>query len=227
VKPILKIGHRGAKGHVAENTIPSFYKALDLGCDGVELDVHLSADGHVIIIHDETTDRVTGSKGVVRNMKLHEIKKLRVGGSHEIPTLGEALDAIGKFAIVNIELKTDAATIPVADAIERYVGNGYAYKKFIVSSFDWSALKTIRERNPEIPLGVLTETDLDLAVGFAGFVKAETIHPHFLLLDESNIKAIQAKGFKVFPFTVNRREDIDRLRRFGVDGIITDFPERL
>jgi glycerophosphoryl diester phosphodiesterase len=225
---ILNIGHRGAKGHTAENTLASFEKALSLGADGIELDVHLSADGEIIVVHDETVDRTTNGKGRVGDLSLSQLKHLKIDGRLEIPTLSETIAFIPKNKLLNIELKVKMAAKPVMHLIEKYIAEeDHDYKQFLVSSFDWVALKEIREANPEIPLGVLTETDLELAIGFSQSIKAETIHPYFHLLTIENTRQMQEMRFGVFPWTVNESEDLERLKSFGVNGIITDFPDRL
>jgi glycerophosphoryl diester phosphodiesterase len=224
---ILKIGHRGAKAYVAENTIESFEKAFDMFADGIEFDVHLSADGEIIVIHDETVDRTTNGSGFVKALSLPQIKALRIQKAFRVPTLAEVI-ATTEFGLINIELKVNDATIPTARLIEKHVKkHNRKYSQFLVSSFDWNALKELREYNPSIPLGVLTETDLDLATGFSEYIQAETIHPHFLLLTAENTAAMQRKGLKVFPWTVNVQEDISRMKSYKVNGIITDFPDRL
>lgn len=223
----LRIAHRGAKGYAPENTLASFGKALDMQCDGIEFDVHLSADDEIIVIHDETTNRTTGFSGVITKMKLQELKRLRINGTEEIPTLAEVLDLVDRNCLVNIELKAEATAKPVVAAIEKYIGRSWKYNHFLVSSFDWNALKEIREINPKIPLGVLTMADLDLAIGFAEFIEAETIHPYFHLLTRENVKAMQEKGFGVFPWTINEPEDISKIKSFRVNGIISDFPDRI
>jgi glycerophosphoryl diester phosphodiesterase len=225
---ILNIGHRGAKGHTAENTLASFKKALSFGADGIELDVHLSADGEVIVIHDETVNRTSNGKGRVRDLSLSQLKHLKIEGRYNIPTLDEVIGNMPKNKLLNIELKVKMAAKPVMHLIEKCVAeNGHDYTQFLVSSFDWVALKEIRQANAKIPLGVLTDTDLDLAIGFSSSIKAETIHPYFHLLTAEKTSQMRAAGFGVFPWTVNEPEDLARVTSFGVDGIITDFPDRL
>ena len=92
MKPLLIIGHRGAKGHAPENTLISFQKALELGVDGMELDVHLSTDNQIMVIHDETVNRTTNGNGFVNQLSLQELKALRIADAHQIPTLAEVLD---------------------------------------------------------------------------------------------------------------------------------------
>ncbi|HSD08605.1 glycerophosphodiester phosphodiesterase [Flavobacterium sp.] len=224
----LKIGHRGAKGHEPENTLVSFEKAIALGADGIELDVHLSSDGHLIVIHDETVDRTTNGKGAVNQMTLEEIKSFQIDAKHEIPTLIEVLDLVNQRCFVNIEIKGEGIAEQVVDVIERYVSEKkWKLDHFLVSSFDWNSLQQVRFLNENIRIGVLTETNLDLAFSFARFMKAEALHPDFQLLTKEFTDKIQQKEILVFPWTVNETEDIQRIKSFNVDGIITDFLDRI
>ena len=228
MKPLLIIGHRGAKGHAPENTLISFQKALDIGVDGIELDVHLSADDQIIVIHDETVNRTTNGNGFVNQLSLQELKALRIADAHQIPTLAEVLDLVDRKIVINIELKGKHTAKPVLTLIEKYIATkNWNYNSFLISSFDWNALQEVHQLNPKIALGVLTETDVDLAIGFAQFIKAKSIHPYFHLLDKENTMLMQQKGFQVFPWTVNEPEDIQKIKSYTVNGIITDFPDRI
>jgi glycerophosphoryl diester phosphodiesterase len=224
----LKIGHRGAKGYAPENTLLSFQKAIDLGADGIELDVHLSADGEIVVIHDETIDRTTNGKGIVNTLTLQELQAFRIENNEQIPTLFEVFDLVNQKCFINIELKNYDTAEKVVRLIERYVlDKKWNYNRFLVSSFDWNALRKIRLLNSEIPIGVLTETDLNLAFDFAKFIKAEAIHPYFHLLTKENTTQIQEKGIQVFAWTINEIEDIQKIKKFNINGIITDFPDRI
>jgi glycerophosphoryl diester phosphodiesterase len=223
-----KIGHRGAKGHAPENTLISFQKAIELDIDGIELDVHLTSDNHLVVIHDEIVDRTTSGTGLVNSFTLDALKALRMDNHYEIPTLQEVLDFIDKRIFINIELKGQKTAMPVLDLIQRYIlEKNWTYDHFIVSSFDWNALQEVRSLNPNIAIGVLTETDLALAIGFADYIKAKSIHPYFHLLTKEYSTLMQEKGFQVFPWTVNEQEDIHKIKSFKVDGIISDFPDRI
>ncbi|OOG77388.1 glycerophosphodiester phosphodiesterase [Flavobacterium sp. A45] len=225
---ILKIGHRGAKGYEPENTLISFEKAIEMGADGIELDVHLSQDGHLIVIHDETIDRTTNGKGIVNQLTLQELKSFKINEKYTIPTLEEVLDLVNQRCFVNIELKNQDTAEKVVQLIEHYISNkNWNQTHFIVSSFDWNTLQQVRFLNENIRIGVLTETDLDLAISFSRFMKAEAIHPDFQLLTDEYTAKIQEKGIQVFPWTVNEIEDVERMKSFKVDGIITDFLERI
>ena len=225
---ILNIGHRGAKGHLAENTLESFQWAIDFGVDGIELDVHLSADGEIIVIHDETVNRTTNGSGLVNEMSVADLQALRIENQFEIPLLYQVFDLVNQKCLINIELKSGETAKPVVDLIEHYVlERNWNYTGFLISSFDWPALQTVRDLHQEIPLGVLTATDLDLAIAFAKFIQAETIHPYFNLLNAENVLKMQQQQLKVFSWTINEPEDIQKIKSFKVNGIITDFPERL
>ena len=227
-KKMLKIGHRGAKGYKPENTLVSFQKALDLHVDGIELDVHLSADGEIIVIHDETIDRTTNGKGFVNALSFQELKAFLIDGKQEIPTLEEVFDLVNQKCFINIELKSYDTTDKVMALIEQYVNKkGWKYDHFLVSSFDWNALQRMASLNDKIGIGVLTETDLDLALAFAKTIQAKSVHPYFHLLTKENTALMQAKGFQVFPWTINELEDIQKIKTYNVTGIITDFPDRI
>lgn len=225
---IVKIGHRGAKGFEPENTLVSFERAIEMGADGIELDVHLSLDGHLIVIHDETIDRTTDGKGIVNQLTLEKLKSFRINENLEIPTLEEVLDLVNQRCFVNIELKNHETAEKVVQVIEKYISDkNWNHAHFITSSFDWNALQQVRFLNDDIRIGVLTETDLDLAISFARFLKAEALHPNFQLLTNEYVTSIKEKGILVFPWTVNEVDNIQKMKDFGVDGIITDYLDRI
>ena len=216
------IGHRGAKGHTAENTLASFQKAIELGVDGIELDVHLSLDGKVMVIHDDTIDRTTSAKGFVKDFSAKELKQF------DIPTLESVFELIHKRCFVNVELKTFETADKVVEIIEHFVSEKHwKYDDFIVSSFDWNAVQQVHFLNDNIRIGVLTNTDLDLALAFAKFIRAYSVHPYYHLLTLENVTQMQSKNYKVYPWTINEPEDIIFVKSLNVDGIISDFPDRI
>lgn len=225
---ILKIGHRGAKAHVAENTLASFQHALDMGVDGIELDVHVCATGELVVIHDFTVDRTTNGSGEVHKMTLAELKKLSIDGLHSVPLLDEVMALINRKCLMNIEMKGRHTAQPLSDFIDGYVkSRGWTYDDFIVSSFQREELLVMSEVNKNIPLGILTQASVTQAWEWAQEFSAKAIHPHFTLLTESNVKKAQQAGLKVYTWTMNETEDIERIKAYNVDGIISDYPERL
>jgi glycerophosphoryl diester phosphodiesterase len=225
---MLKIGHRGARGHEPENTLIGFQKAIDLRVDRIELDVHLSLDGELIVIHDETIDRMTDGKGYVNYYSLAELKRFRIEKDQSIPTLTEVLNLIDQRCDVNIELKSYDTADKVVDLIENFITDKHwNYDQFVVSSFNWTALQQVAFLNSAIRIGVLTEANLDLALAFAKFIQAKSIHPHYHLLTAENTAQLQDKGFEVLTWTINDPEDIRKIKSFNVNGIISDFPDRI
>ena len=215
---MFKIGHRGAKGHLPENTLVSFQKAIDLGADMIELDVRLSLDKVPMVIHDETIDRTTPKTGLVTDYNAKELQQLG------IPTLRDVFALVDNRCEINVELKTFSATQPILDLIAK---STFDQNRILISSFDWNALQEVQFHDEDIRIGVLTETDLDLALAFAKFIKAYSINPYYHLLTTESVQRIKEKGFKVFPWTINEPEDITFVQSLKVDGIITDFPEKL
>ena len=227
MRKILSIAHRGASGYFPENTIGAFEKAFELDCDGIELDVHLTSDGEIIVIHDNTIDRTTNGIGSVENLSWQAIQSMGIPDA-QIPTLSEVLSITPKNCLVNIELKSADTVKPVEALIESCVANdGWDYSSFLISSFDWIALKEIQKINPRIPVGVITETDLELAIAYADLIHANSVHAQYHLLTAENTIAMQHKGLKVFAWTINEPTDIDLIKSYNVDAIITDFPDRV
>jgi glycerophosphoryl diester phosphodiesterase len=225
---MLKIGHRGAKGYAPENTLIAFQKAIDLGADGIELDVHLSVDGELVVIHDETIDRTTNGKGTVNQLPLKVLQSFLIENSHKIPTLEEVFELVNRQVFINIELKDHETVQKVVALIQKYIlEKNWKYSDFLVSSFDWNALQEVAFLDEKIAIGVLTETDLNLAFTFAKFIKAKSIHPDFQFLNSENTTKMQKKGLLVIPWTVNETSDIQKMKALKVDGIISDFPDRI
>ena len=227
---VMIIGHRGAMGHVAENTIPSIKKAMELGVDGIEIDVFRCKTGELVVFHDEKLDRLTNASGLIESLELDSIKKITVLDKYRIPTLEEVLILIDGKVKLNIELKGQGTASPTNDIINQYINKGgWTNDKFIISSFKWDELEKFRSLNSLIPIAVLVNTRVNPieALPFARKVKAIAINPNFKDLNQENIKEIQSNGFKVFPYTINELDDIERMIKLGVDAIITDYPERI
>jgi glycerophosphoryl diester phosphodiesterase len=219
---MLTIGHRGASGYCPENTIESFQKALQLQVAGIELDVHLSADGVPMVIHDDTLERTTSQKGKVAHYTSLELQQWT------IPTLEQVIVLIHKQCWINIEIKDSQATSAVVNLLENFIATqNWNYNDFQISSFDWTVLEEIATRNPNFFLGVLTEKSLQEALQFALSIKAKSINPKFSLLTVEKVTLLHENGLFVFPWTVNTVHDIEAMKGLKVDGIISDFPDKI
>jgi glycerophosphoryl diester phosphodiesterase len=225
---MLKFGHRGAKGYVTENTIPSIQKALTLSIDGIEIDVHLCKSGELVVFHDFTLDRLTNGSGEISTFTLKELKNLKVNNEYSIPTLQEVLDIIDASAILNIELKGEHTAKKACEAIHKNIKNSnWKLEDFIVSSFQEKELEKVFEIDKTIRLGVLTKASINSAITFANTINAYAIHPNIALISKNNVQKTQQLGYKVYTWTVNNTEAINRAKRYGVDAIISDVPDLL
>lgn len=223
-----KIGHRGAKGHVAENTLESIAKALEFKVDAIEIDVHRCRTGELVVIHDFTLDRTTNGSGEVCRMDLKELKKLLVEGEYRIPLLTEVLDLITGKCKINIELKGSNTAEEACRIIKEFITEkGWEYEDFIVSSFQQNELYTVYHCDTKIPLGVLSKASVPEAIELGNKIKAKAIHPSIGIISRENVQDCKNAGFKVNVWTVNDPKAISRMKDFGVDGIISDYPELL
>ncbi|GAA4645143.1 glycerophosphodiester phosphodiesterase [Pontixanthobacter gangjinensis] len=224
----LKIGHRGAKGHLAENTLESIQKALDIGVDAIEIDVHKCASGELWVIHDFTLDRTTDGSGEIAKKPPEVLRKLKVEGHFRIPQLTEVLDLLQGKCMLNIELKGLNTAAPVNRIVREKVENGsWKYSDFIISSFQKNELFETRKLDKNVPIAVLSKASVPEAIELGKRLEAVAIHPSLGIITRDNTKQSHEAGFKVNVWTVNEREDILRMIDFGVDGIISDFPNRL
>ena len=224
----LAIGHRGAKGYVAENTLESIQKALDFAVDGIEIDVHICASGELVVFHDVTLDRMTNGSGEIGLKTLAELKQLKINNEFHIPTLEEVLDLIGRKCKLNIELKGKRTAAKTCKLIQYYINHkGWDYNDFIVSSFQKHELESVFSQDKNVPLAVLTKANIDDAIEFAETIKAVAIHPNVAIVTKSNIVKAQNLGYKVNVWTVNDIKTIKRMKDYKVNAIISDFHDRI
>ena len=221
-------GHRGASGLLPENTLAAFQKAIDLGCNGFELDVQISFDNQLIVIHDETVNRTTNGIGFVNKLTLPEIKSLLISDKYQIPTLEEVFEIITTDIFVNIEIKNNLAAEKLIILIEKFIAErSFKYCNFIISSFDWKCLERVRLLNENIQIGVLTDDNIEAAISLAKTINAKSINPYFKLLNDEIVAKIQDKSIEIHAWTVNEIADIELMKSLNIDAIITDFPDRI
>lgn len=227
--------HRGASAHAPENTLAAFELALQQGAPAIEMDVKLSADGHVVVIHDPTVDRTTNGKGKVARLSLAELRALDAGSffsekyrGEKIPTLEEVFDLIGKRALINIELTN--YTTPRDSLVEevcRLVREHHMEENVLFSSFLPRNLHQAAILLPEVPRGLLA------LEGWKGlwmrsfqffFGNYQALHPYVSDVTPQQIASVHRIGRRVHVWTVNDAEWIRRLLKWGADGIFTDDP---
>jgi len=224
---VVKVGHRGAAGHEPENTLRSFRRAMELGVDMVELDVQLCGTGELVVIHDGTMDRTTDGTGEVAEITLDELRALDAGMGERIPTLREVIDlAAGKMGI-NIELKGPGTAEPALRHIEAAVDEGWEITDFQASSFHQEELSAMRELSEDVRTGVLYALDDDGVMNFAERIGAYSLNPHHRAVNPELVSEAHRRGLKVYTWTVNDPADIARMKGLGVDGVISDYPDRI
>lgn len=224
----LVLGHRGAKAYAPMNTIPAFELASEQGAHGVELDVQLSSDGELVIVHDFTVDGTTDGSGNVADMSLAELKTLDAGAwfdpkfiGTKIPTLDEVFDAVGHF-IINVELKTiDQQTKGLEQKVADCIANHNMIERVIVSSFNPYALKHFRAIAPDIAIGFLQAPDFttDAMRAVMNDVPYEADHWHYTMLGDDLTQR------PVNVWTLNDPDIAREQAKKGVKGIITDTPD--
>lgn len=224
---LLSIGHRGACGHEPENTLRSFRRALELGADGVEADVRL-ANGELVVIHDATFNRTTNGRGRVSRKTFEALRQLDAGGGEQIPTLREVIETVNRRAFLNVELKGRGTAEPTLRLLREFLDRSWRSDDFLISSFNRRTLRKFAElANGEFPIGLLF-TGMPRGIQkLAREFQAVSIHPTPRWTTPRLVKKAHQLGLRVFPYTVNLSKNLARMRALGVDGVFTDFPDRV
>jgi glycerophosphoryl diester phosphodiesterase len=217
------IAHRGASRECYENTIEAFTLALDQGVDGIELDVHGSADGHLVVHHDFVMP-VVGADGIVspralRDLSLHDIQATRLPGGHSVPLLSEVFELVGLRATVYVEVKAVHVEAAVVALLDRYPGVRVA-----VHSFDHRIPVAVRSLRPGTPIGFLSDL---YPVDLPSLLKPgspDTLWQHAAMIDEALVRQAHASGVRVIAWTENDPVHARQLASWGVDGLCTDIP---
>jgi len=219
---MIIIGHRGAAALEPENTLLSIKRAIEIGVDAVEIDVHLSKDKELVVIHDATVDRTTNGKGPVSSYTVQEIKRLDAGKGEAIPTLQEVIDLIDKRVTLIIELKEEGTEGPVVDLIAR----NNLFDKACVISFWHRLVKTVKEMDGRIKTGVLlVGSPVDTCI--ATRASADALVMKYTFVDRELVEMAHEKGLKVFIWNIDDRDLLKPYVGMGVDAIGTNDPRIL
>ena len=233
-KPII-FAHRGASAYAPENTLASFELAVKQGAPAIELDVKLTSDGEIVVIHDPTTERTCGVRGTIKTMPLSQIKELDAGShfdsafkGEKIPALQEVFDSVRGKILINVEITN--YTTPLDDLPKRVAElvkkNDLQHWVFF-SSFNFIALRRIKKLLPEVPIGFLTEE------GNRGkfarsclfeWLNYQAIHPHYHDVNSWMVQHHHHTNRLINVYTVNQKEEFKKLNQLKVDGIFTDDP---
>ncbi|HEK9098866.1 glycerophosphodiester phosphodiesterase [Bacillus pfraonensis] len=249
---VITIAHRGASAYAPEHTIPSYKLGQQLKGDYIEIDLQMTKDGHLIAMHDETLNRTTNGSGFVKDHTLEEIKRLDAGSSFntehpnlakeefngiKVPTLEEIIETFGHDARYYIETKSPEDYPRMEERLletlsqSQLIDPTVVKEKVIIQSFSKESLKKIHSLNPSIPLVQLLTHKTATRLTNEDLKKYKTycvgLGMNFTSMDATVVQKIQAQGLKVHPFTVDKKEDMKKLLEWGVDGMFTNYPDRL
>ena len=225
---MIAVGHRGAPSYAPENTVASFEEAIRLGARAVEFDLRLTADGVPVVLHDETLDRTTNGHGEVRQWEWNDLLRVDAGSwmhyrfaGTRLPSLDEALLAIGPYARPVIELKVEIPPAVLLESLRKYDLEGDA----VVISFEPRWLADLRKESRELALGLLAEQWTIELPGIAERAGAEILGLHTEIIGTTQVAAAEAKRLEVWAFTANDVGMVAACAAMGVTGIITDRPD--
>ena len=232
--PII-FAHRGASASAPENTLAAFEQAIKQMADFIELDVTLSADGQVMVIHDDTVDRTTSGHGRVDKFTLTELKLLDAGSyfdtafhDEHIPTLEEVFRQVGERIQINVELKSiPALNNPLPDRVANLVRQCNLEKRVIFSSFDPIILVRIHNLLPEVPIGLLADEGISGALTrrlLSRFIPHQALHPSYKDVTPELIQQVHQSQRRLHTWTVDGADDLRKMMQMGVDGVITNDP---
>ncbi|MEM9774130.1 MAG: glycerophosphodiester phosphodiesterase family protein [Chloroflexota bacterium] len=223
---MLVIGHRGAMGHAPENTLESIQAALDLGVDWIEIDVY-AVDSEIVVIHDNVLMRTTNGFGRVMKQKLDYLRSLDAGNGQKIPLLSEVIELIDGKVGLNVELKGPNTAEPVINFLDNQLPDHWDKDKILLSSFEHVQLEEAKRLNPtykRAPLFWKNKIDHDYVVNE---LEAIAVNPWLPTVTQKMVDDAHAHNLQVLVYTVSKPEDIEKMRSFGVDGIFTNYPDRV
>jgi glycerophosphoryl diester phosphodiesterase len=229
------IGHRGAMGEAPENTLGSFQLALEQGAEAIELDIHESSDGQLIVCHDYTVDRTTNGHGAISKMTAQELQKLDAGSwfnssfaAEKLPLLEEVFTLVPAGIIINVEVKC-AYSARMEQRLIQLIHQYNRLDSVIVSSFNHKILVKLKHAEPGLKIGLLYNTNFQshrLMANSAG-VEVYSLHPYYRAIDDEDVADAVQNGLRVYPYTINAENELQQALAAGMSGIITDYPGRL
>jgi glycerophosphoryl diester phosphodiesterase len=233
--PIRVIAHRGCSGRAPENTLVAIRQAIEVGADMVEIDVTMTADGHVILLHDETLDRTTDGAGPPTVMTLDEIRRLDAGSwfapeyaGERIPTLAEAFETVKGRVLMNVEIKAEAVAHGVVPKVAAAIDEYGMIDQVVVSSFSPEALRLMKITDPTVVTASLFNKELHTSrdpLEIVQEVGSRGLNISARRVTEAMVERCRSHGFPVAVYTVNEPAELRRLKDIGVNAVFTDYPD--
>jgi glycerophosphoryl diester phosphodiesterase len=230
------IAHRGFSSRVPENTMAAFLAAIEFGVAGLELDVHRSKDGEIVVCHDERVDRTTNGKGNISDLTWEELRQLDAGGwfdskfaGERLPLLSMVLPEVKRAGIlINIELKTDISFYPgIEEQVIELLRRFDLIESCIVSSFNHNSLVQVAQVCPEVKTAILYVGHFLKPWEYARKIMATALHPIQFSVSPELVAGANQNGIMVNPWTVNEPARIREMIACGVNAVITDYPDRV
>jgi glycerophosphoryl diester phosphodiesterase len=230
------IAHRGFSGRAPENTMAAFLAAIEFGVDGLELDVHRSKDGELVVCHDEAVERTTNGNGYIQDLTWDELRQLDAGGWYDpkfagerLPRLDSVLSEVKRAGILlNIEMKTNIYVYPGIEAqVVQLLQQYDLVDQCIISSFNHFTLIRVSQILPELKTAILYIEHLYKPWGYAKTIGAIALHPNYQTVTPELVTGAGRSGIIVNPWTVNEPEQIRRMIDCGVNAVITNYPDRV
>ncbi len=223
---MLVIGHRGAAGEIAENTLASFRYAIAGGADGIEFDVRLLGE-QLIVLHDDTLERTTNGVGAYQQLDVTALRALKTTNGEPIPFLEEVLALAGSGALVNVEIKQSGIAKRVVETVNHFADNTPQWRsRVLYSSFDHATTRALADLVDPQQLAVLCGSDYQTALASAQELAAWSIHLPLDLVSEDCVAEAHAARLRVLVYTVNELHELAHCMACGVDGVFSDFPAR-
>jgi glycerophosphoryl diester phosphodiesterase len=219
---MLLYGHRGDSVSAPENSLLAFELAIEAGVYGIELDVRASADGIPVVIHDRGLERTTSGRGNVDELAFKQIREAKTADGQSVPSLDEALDEIRDRAHLDLEIKQPGIEHVVLDALAHH-----PEVSWIISSFDWNVLRTIKERSPGAELWPLSTATSRSVIDAARMLGSQTIAVNHRGIAEESAHLVAGAGLRIFAWTINDPDEARRLQSLGVYAFCTDDPKAL
>ncbi|MDG6901649.1 MAG: glycerophosphodiester phosphodiesterase [Nitrososphaerota archaeon] len=229
----LVVAHRGASGHMPENTFASFDLAVKMGADMIELDVHPCRDGDLVVMHDEAVDRTTNGSGRISEKSLAELgmldaaAKSSLGRPERVPTFAEVLERYPRKIPLMVEVKHGSSIYPgIERRVVRELRKHDAEDRVELISFDLDCLRRLRREAPSLKTGFIFIGNMAV---FAGLLKgdADALHGMWNFVTKEHVDYARSVGRPAFVWTVNSPEDLASALKLGADGIVSNFPDRV
>jgi len=208
----------------------AFEKALEMGADALEFDVRVCASGEAVVIHDETLERTTNGTGLVSATTLSELAQLDAGKGERVPTLAEVIRMFAGRATLFIEIKDEQAVDEAIRLIESQAAKRVPYEQMKLISFHPEWLIAAKHQQPQLFIGATPDDSKPIPDGYLSWAKQQgfsSVNPHFSQVHSGFIEEVRRFGLSTYPWTVNHPSDIRRMKQLGVDGMISDYPDRL